>query len=272
MGSEMCIRDRAEWLGKPPEEVTATPPEVKVHSRWLLRHLELEPHACNEQPVVLYSISAHAPPSKWAPSRESSALPEPLRNLLPNMQTLVADNDTHRFVLTLGIAIAANAFAFAYLHRRARGIERSSQVMEMIRLPVNEALLRLRNDGMRVAEQVADRNQLQPMPNSGIYGRETPNELYAIVPVVSPSSAYDMLLSARRSQGDSWKLTHVSLTHQDETKMALTQGELARTDDRDAAQVAVSNMIAAAKSLPLQQDTRPSSPTSARRLQRKGKG
>jgi hypothetical protein len=177
-----------------------------------------------------------------------------VRNLFPNMHTMARDSDTHSFVLTLAIAIAANAGAFSYLHRRARGLERASQVLQMLRLPLNDRTLALRTDAMRVAERAVEHEQLQPVRDGGMYGWQTQDEMRAIAPVISPNAAHDLLLGARRVHDNKWELTHVSLTNQEETRRVLTRGELGSTDDLSAAQIAVSDMIAAAKSLPLKKE------------------
>jgi hypothetical protein len=246
------VEAEAEWVGKPSQGEDPTPPEQKVHSRWLLRHLEVQPPDLSTSPVVLYSIPAKSLPSPWAPSREPSSVPETLRNLFPNMHTMLRDSDTHRFVLALAIAIAANASAFAYLHRRARSLERASQVMQMLRLPLNDQTLALRTEAMRVAEQVVEYEQLQPVRDGGMYGWQTQDEMFVIAPVISPNMAHDLLLAARRLSDKKWELTHVSLTNQEETRRMLTGGELASTDNLVAAQRAVVDMISAAQSLPLE--------------------
>lgn len=255
------VEAEAEWVGKPSEAEDPTPPEHRVHSRWLLRHLEVQPPDLSASPVVLYSIPAKSSPSPWAPSREPSSLPETVRNLLPNLHTMLRDSDTHSFVLTLAIAIAANAGAFAYLHRRARGLERASQVMEMLRLPLNDRAVALRTDAMRIAEQVVEHEQLQPVRDGAMYGWQTQDEMFVIAPVISPNVAHDLLLGARRSCDKKWELTHVSLTNQEETRRVLTGGELASVDNLGAAQMAVMHMIAAAKSLPLKAPLANSTPS-----------
>lgn len=125
------VEAEAEWLRVPGAASASGPPvEERASARWLLRHLELEPpqgggggHG-GQPPLVLYSLEASVPESKWAPSREPSAIPSAVRNLLPNTQALLGDSEAHRFVLTLATAVMANAVAFTYLHRRARGLER----------------------------------------------------------------------------------------------------------------------------------------------------
>mmetsp|Transcript_41918 Transcript_41918/g.134759 ORF Transcript_41918/g.134759 Transcript_41918/m.134759 type:complete len:378 (+) Transcript_41918:101-1234(+) len=258
------VEAEAEWLRVPGAASASGPPvEERASARWLLRHLELEPpqgggggHG-GQPPLVLYSLEASVPESKWAPSREPSAIPSAVRNLLPNTQALLGDSEAHRFVLTLATAVMANAVAFTYLHRRARGLERVGRVLELLRLPVDRPAAKLRAAAMRVAERSIEARALQPkQEGGGLYGWQAADTLYALAPVVSPAAAYDLLLAARRDGNGEWELTHVSLAEPAETQVRLTRGGLATGDSLAIAQAAVAEMIGAAESLPLAPSTR----------------
>jgi len=246
------VEAEAEWVGREGEDIEPTSQAVKVHSRWLLRHLEIESLRPGEPPEVIYSLPAQVAASKWAPSRERTMLPEWLRNLFPNMGVLVRDQEAHRFMGTFCFAILINAAAFAYLNRRVQGLERSAAVMEILRLPLTEAANKLRTDAMRIAEQTIEKRALQPAKDGGIYGWQAQGEMFLVAPVMSPDSVHDLLISAKKKLNNSWELTHVSLCFHQETQEALTKGELAFSDNLGAAQAAVSELVANAKSLPIQ--------------------
>lgn len=247
------VEAEAEWLVKDykgPVDAEPTPPEKKVSTRWLLRHLELEPRHSGESPLVLYSVDACKPPSKWAPSREKSALPDALINLFPNVATVLSDSDSQKFFVCLALVLAGNGLAFAFMHNRARRYERAQQLLELLRLPLRETEVRLRADAMRIAERSVEPKALQPGKNGGLFGWQTPGEIVALAPVMSPRSQYDMLLRAKRRADNRWELTHVSLLNPQETSLVLTSNGPS-SDSAGTAQLRISELIAQSTSLPV---------------------
>ena len=251
------VEAEAEWVGAHGgATVTSSAMEQKYASRWLLRHLELQPEARRESPIVLYSTPPIMPLPPFAPSREPRWLPHSIGGLFPNLK-----GDTFAYQLMIGGAIVLTAQAMLYARFRyndgaARAAER---VQELMAVHGGEALAAIRAEAIRA---VSAGVKMAPAEKAKFYGRVSTEYVAALTPIVHANASRptprDLLFAAEKSAGGKggWRLTHASLSDlRTKTNKLAPLAHLPDDEAAEGARDAVEQMVAEAGSVAIPSTT-----------------